>query len=81
MDSNYIVGSPNSNELVEDNGKIIGFRKIGKKNIVNILTQNRPDLSEKEILETCNFLNNLWHYDVNKRYSINQCYDDPFLIL
>ena len=39
------------------------------------------DLSEKEILEICNFLNNLWHYDVNKRYSINQCYDDPFLIL
>jgi serine/threonine protein kinase len=81
MNSNYIVGSPNSNELVEENGKIIGYRKINKRNIVDILSQNRPDFLEKERFEIANFLNNLWNYDVNKRLSIEQCIDDPFLII
>jgi len=80
MDVNYTMDSPRSYELFEDTGKVKGYKKTHREYIDQMLKEKRPDLAEKEILETCNYINHLWNYKVKQRYSVLEALEDPYLM-
>lgn len=81
MELDYTMDCPRSYELFEDTGKIKEYKKTHRQYIDKMLMEKRPDLTEKEILETCNYINRIWEYKVKRRYSVIEALEDPYLMI
>ena len=81
IDLNYTMGCDRSHELFEDTGKVKGYKKVHREYIDDLLKTERTDIDEKERLEISNFLNTIWNYNPKKRYPIQDCLYDPFMVV
>lgn len=75
----FLLDSPRTFELFEDNCKIKGHKKVKKMDIEYYLREKRPDLTDIEIMDVIAFLKKLLVYQPDKRYDISQCLQDKFL--
>ena len=80
MNTDISLQSPRTFELFEDTGKVKGYKKVKREYLNDVLTEKRPDLSDLEIDKVCNYLQNLWNYNIEKRFSIKECINHEFLI-
>ena len=79
MQRDFLLDSPRTFELFEDNCKIKGHKKVKKMDIEDYLREKRTDLTDIEIMDVVAFLKKLLVYQPEKRYDISQCLQDKFL--
>ena len=80
MNTNISLECPRTYELFEETGKVKGFKKIKRQYLEDILREKREDLTGMEINITCNYLQNLWNYDIKQRFTVHQCLNNEFLV-
>lgn len=81
MNNEFILESPRTYNLFEDTGKIKRYRKIKREYLEKLLSSERDDLNENEIINITLFLKNVWNYNIKNRYSVNDCLTSDFLTI
>ncbi len=88
IDIDYALDAPYAddlfiipNEYANQKLKVKGYNKIHKDSLYNFVSKHRPDLESKDIYEFCEFVKNMLKYNVDERYSLDDCINSNYLKL